>query len=146
MSAEYLSCASCGKPLATPESVCVYCEPQLGDADNSPEGRFKCPCCQARFNRPRKVNGATRRFWLLPQIPRLQCPQCSAFLRDARLPNMPAPLLYMVVASAIIAQFLPIGPWHTVCTLIVTAGMLINMWRWKPRLADSKRFEADKTC
>lgn len=80
MAEDTLRCANCGEPLPSPDAICPRCERELS-VDPS-VGKYRCPNCGSRFNRPTRKLWPPHAKWYMPQDLKPQCPHCEVFLRD----------------------------------------------------------------
>ena len=133
------SCANCGRPLPAENTVCAFCERELSTKPTS--GRYRCPKCGCRFERPLATPWPPNARWYQPQPLKPQCPYCQDFLHDRK--SLPVTWVDWVPAVGLVAA---VNVFHL--KAIVAYGALlmlaaIRLWRWR-QVSLSVRNEEDR--
>ena len=141
------TCVSCGAPLHAPDAVCKRCEVELLQLPADPRnGKYRCPSCGGRFERPTPdwvPHGAP---WYRFQPQKERCPHCRVFLRDTtRLlaPDHSALVFAGLFFALIVSSFFTLG----YILKIVVICLLVLLWvvelvRWRRARASVQTEEA----
>lgn len=133
------SCANCGKPLPSPDAVCTQCERELSVDPGS--GRYLCPNCGCRFDRPVQAWWPPKAPWYLPQTEKRQCPHCRSFLRDRKAVPSSSSDWGIITVLVIVSVFSPWRP-DTQFVLLIFVGV-VQFVRWR-RARSSVHNEEDR--
>lgn len=133
------SCSNCGRLLPAPDAVCSFCEREL--SPNPLAGRYVCPNCGRRFERPLLNPWPPHVKWYRPQFLKPQCPQCRSLLRDRTvLPIRRADPF--IVLGLVVAVYV----FHPKAGVAVAASLLyvvVQVARWR-RALSSVRSEQER--
>jgi len=122
-------CERCGAPLPGIEAVCPRCENDLATPQVKPAaGKYRCPACHRRFDRPASIWLPRNARWYRPQRAGEQCPHCSALLRDRKTVRHSTAELAAIWIAILAAGSSPWSPW---AQMVLGGAYLLVQWvRW----------------
>jgi hypothetical protein len=147
MTSQVFQCAGCGAALPAPDAVCSRCERELSmPQTDSHSGKYRCPNCSCRFDKPAEVWSPPDAPWYRPQTLKPQCPHCRNPLRDEKAVHL-SPVEVGVFALLVIASDLsPWRPGAQFVLLLVFCGLFL--WRWRSAQAavsnEEERYAVEK--
>ncbi len=88
------NCERCGIFLNTNKGICEKCDSELNEERKrlntddeikvANKGKYVCPSCNFRFDKPSSILWPKDVKWYKPQINKLECPHCKIFLKEKR--------------------------------------------------------------
>lgn len=141
-----IQCQNCGKPLPSAEAICPDCEERMrGELDSPASGKYRCPVCEQRFDRPRDELWPRGARWYVPRQFKPSCPHCHSFLRDRKNPVLPAHYYLLLIVAAVIAQYaLPKDYTKAALALLIAIYLVLHFKRRERNVETIFRFVKDE--
>jgi uncharacterized paraquat-inducible protein A len=122
-------CERCGTLLPAIDAVCPRCDRELATPEPSPPaGTYRCPACDARFDRPTPTLRPRQAPWYRPQFPAIQCPHCATELRDRKRVHHSVRELALFWLALVAADFSPWRPYAQIAVAVVFFAVELRRW------------------
>ena len=147
MTNQVYRCANCGASLASHDTICLRCEPELSPPNIDPNvGKYRCPSCRCRFDLADAAFWPPNVKWYWPQTLKSRCPHCGVFLRDKKILNRKPAELGIIAFLIIASSFSPWRPGTQIVLLIVLGAIDFTRWRRAKSCVsnEEERYEAEK--
>ncbi|SDO12933.1 hypothetical protein SAMN05216303_101593 [Rhodoferax sp. OV413] len=144
---EARTCERCGCELPSADAVCAKCDSELSARAKGPQflGKHNCPSCQLAFSKPAFVLTPAGAKWYVPQVQRLACPHCNAFLLDTRNPRLSSSQIFALLFLVVCAQFLLPAPYALPGRIAIAFALLaLYVYRRSWGVPDSRRYIRDE--
>lgn len=147
------SCANCGAPLRTTDSVCKPCEHEFLQSLDSPhKGKYRCPGCSFRFDKPTLDWMPHDAPWYRFQTQKHRCPHCRVLLRDRKEPPSPsrrstvlAGLFIVMMALSMMQSGKAVKIGIAVALLFLWVVELVQRWRARALVgAEEERYATEE--